>query len=51
VLAVAAAPGFIVGGAAGAIAHATIGPVGAWLAAAILTTLAWLNREGNNQPQ
>ena len=50
-LVLAVASGFIVGGAAGAIAYATVGLVGMWLAAAILTTLAWVNREGNNQRQ
>jgi uncharacterized membrane protein YoaK (UPF0700 family) len=48
-LVLAVATGFIVGGAAGAIAYATTGIVGMWLPAAILTALAWANREGNNQ--
>jgi uncharacterized membrane protein YoaK (UPF0700 family) len=48
-LVLAVAFGFIVGGGGGAIAYAAVGIVGVWLAAAILTALAWVNREGNNQ--
>jgi uncharacterized membrane protein YoaK (UPF0700 family) len=44
-LVLAVATGFIIGGAAGAIAYATVGIAGVWLAAAILTALAWFNRE------
>jgi uncharacterized membrane protein YoaK (UPF0700 family) len=45
----AVATGFIGGGAIGAIAYATIGIVGIWFAAVILTALAWVNRERDNQ--
>jgi uncharacterized membrane protein YoaK (UPF0700 family) len=44
-LVLAVAIGFIGGGAIGAIAYATIGIVGVWVAAVILTALAWVNRE------
>jgi len=50
-LVLAVAFGFIVGGAAGAIAYATVGIAGMWLAAAILTALAWANREHGIQRQ
>jgi uncharacterized membrane protein YoaK (UPF0700 family) len=50
-LVLAVASGFIVGGAVGAIAYATIGIVGVWVAAIILTALAWVNRERDNQRQ
>jgi uncharacterized membrane protein YoaK (UPF0700 family) len=48
-LVLAVATGFIAGGAVGAIAYATIGIVGVWVAAIILTALAWVNRERDNQ--